>query len=98
MSTATSCPTPEQLDDLLANRLPAAEAEALRRHLGSCPLCRARREAPAGPASPYPFLEPPRGPGELGWLGGHRVLGVLGEGGMSIVFDAEDPQLGRRVA
>jgi tRNA A-37 threonylcarbamoyl transferase component Bud32 len=45
----------------------------------------------------YDFLAPARGPGELGWLGAHRVLRVLGAGGMGVVFLAEDPELKRRV-
>ncbi len=101
MSSAPSCPTPEQLDDLLANRLSAADAEALRQHLASCPQCKARTAPAEGSEDhpgDYPFLSPPRGRGELGWLDEHRILGVLGEGGMSIVFDAEDTRLHRRVA
>jgi urea transport system substrate-binding protein len=46
----------------------------------------------------YPFLSPPKQLGDLGWMDGHRILGILGEGGMSIVFDAEDDLLHRRVA
>jgi serine/threonine protein kinase len=46
----------------------------------------------------YDFLAPPRGPGEIGWLGPYRVLSVLGVGGMGVVFQAEDPQLKRSVA
>jgi tRNA A-37 threonylcarbamoyl transferase component Bud32 len=44
------------------------------------------------------FLAPAREPGELGRLGSYRVLRVLGAGGMGFVFEAEDPQLKRRIA
>ncbi len=46
----------------------------------------------------FGFLAPPQGPGELGRLGGYRVLKVLGQGGMGVVFLAEDLRLKRRVA
>jgi serine/threonine protein kinase len=44
------------------------------------------------------LLAPPEGPGELGRLGGYRVVKVLGSGGMGVVFEAEDLQLERPVA
>ena len=44
------------------------------------------------------FLSPAQEKDELGRLGHFRVLKVLGQGGMGIVFLAEDSQLRRRVA
>jgi regulation of enolase protein 1 (concanavalin A-like superfamily) len=46
----------------------------------------------------YDFLDPARAPGELGWLAHYRVLRCIGEGGMGLVFEAEDTDLLRRVA
>src|SRR5262249_39665369 len=47
-------------------------------------------------ASPegYDFLDPPRAPGELGWLAHYRVRRCIGEGGMGPGFEAEDTRLG----
>lgn len=53
---------------------------------------------PGTPREAYDFLSPPQAPDELGRLGPYRVLGVLGSGGMGVVFRAEDPRLHRLVA
>jgi len=44
------------------------------------------------------FLTPPQTPAELGRLGSYRVLKLLGQGGMGLVFEAEDVLLQRSVA
>lgn len=44
------------------------------------------------------FLDPPQAPGELGRLAHFRVLEILGQGGMGLVFRAQDEQLHRQVA
>ncbi len=44
------------------------------------------------------FLSPPQGAGELGRLNGYRILRLLGQGGMGMVFEAEDIRLKRRIA
>ncbi len=44
------------------------------------------------------FLGSPRAAGELGWLAHYRVLRLLGEGGMGMVFLADDSLLSRPVA
>ena len=46
----------------------------------------------------FDFLGPPRDEGELGWLAHYRVRRLIGEGGIGLVFLAEDTQLSRPVA
>src|SRR5262245_40357491 len=51
-----------------------------------------------GAADPTSLLQPPHGGGEIGWLGTYRVLKVLGQGGMGVVYLAEDTILKRPAA
>src|SRR5262249_8618688 len=53
---------------------------------------------PPAAAESFAFLGPPQGPGEMGRLGHYHVFRVLGQGGMGIVFAAEDPHLRRQIA
>src|SRR5206468_1500208 len=57
-----------------------------------------KAKAQVDPPKEFDFLAPPQSPGELGRLEHYRVLKVLGQGGMGIVFMAEDTKLHRIVA
>jgi serine/threonine protein kinase len=49
-------------------------------------------------APPPTLLRPPQEPGEIGRLGSYRIKRLISQGGMGMVYEAEDLRLGRRVA
>jgi urea transport system substrate-binding protein len=48
--------------------------------------------------SSFEFLAPPQCPEEMGRLGSYRILGLIGQGGMGVVFRAEEALTERQVA
>ncbi|MBL8950272.1 MAG: serine/threonine protein kinase, partial [Myxococcaceae bacterium] len=97
--------------ELAAGQLAGVEARRAGEHLDGCPTCRrwvselaraAAADTPptAEPSLPetLPIAEPaaPIAAGEL--LGAYEVRAHVGSGGMSLVYAAFDPHLGRAVA
>jgi eukaryotic-like serine/threonine-protein kinase len=97
-SLAAELPRGEAVDRLMRrlHRLRPTAAQTPR----ELPPPGAERDQPAADADldAADLLAPPAGPGEIGRLGPYRVVAVLGEGGMAVVFRAEDTQLQRPVA
>lgn len=106
MSAAFPCPDRVALDRLARGVADPAEARALRDHLAACPQCRAVAWADSptgGPGSTLSAPPPPDGPApptaeEVKAIGGYQVVRMIGQGGMGVVWEADDPGLCRRVA
>src|SRR3954468_8384476 len=90
--------TPKENRPATAGKNDPEDAATLPPGVGSLPRPVARQAAVSGKEPAFDFLAPPQAPDEIGRLGPYRVLKVLGQGGLGVVFQAEDVRLQRVVA
>jgi tetratricopeptide (TPR) repeat protein len=104
MDPAPGCPPDEVFVELAEGRLDAAAAAAVEAHVDGCPAC-ARLRAALGAAllatTSAPgdgAVEPPAALVPGARIDRYLIIGLLGAGGMGVVYAAYDPQLDRKVA
>jgi hypothetical protein len=87
-----ACPSEDLLAGFLEGALQGEPLTRLEAHLLHCGECRKVVAASAGGApAPPPFARGAQ-------VGRYRIEGVVGAGGMGVVYAAHDPDLGRRIA
>ncbi len=92
------CPSHDQLRGFASHILSDDVAAAIESHVGICDSCRHSMVELAQGSNNAPQVSPDADARIGKKLGRYRVDGVLGMGGMGIVYAAWDPQLDRPVA
>jgi serine/threonine protein kinase len=93
-----TCPTDEEIADLVEGVLDEAVRRSVTEHLGDCDACRL---LVAAAQSPMPDARVPDAESKIAAgtrLGRFVVLELVGKGGMGAVYAAYDPELDRKVA
>ena len=96
------CVSPDQAAAYLSGALGPNEASQVQRHVDECATCRvllSELVATSGDRGAPPHREADAGPMARGTQVGRYVVDdIIGAGGMGVVYEARDPELGRTVA
>ena len=98
MNDMATCPTDEEIADLVEGVLDEVARRSVTEHLGDCDACRVLVAAAQSSAPDTPASDADSNIAAGTRLGRFVVLELVGKGGMGAVYAAYDPELDRKVA